>query len=308
LFDAALREAIEQAAGRKGTADAALGELTTLGCGGAAAFLIEAESAANLAGILQAAAGSGIDWFVLGRGSNLLVADSGWPGLIIRLAGALKECSLQEGGRLECGGGASLPRAAAVAAEAGLSGLEPLAAIPGSIGGAIAMNAGAWGTAIGDLTEAVEICLPGETRRLEASELRFSYRKLELPPAAVVTRAWLQLETGMPDHIRAVTAEFRNRREKSQPAGRSCGSVFRNPPGDQTAGELLDRAGCKGRTVGGASVSQQHANFIINQGGATTADIVALMDECRQRVFEQSGVVLEPEVQILGDILLRPVA
>jgi len=305
LFDAAIREAIEQAAGRKGTADAALGELTTLGCGGAAAFLIEAESAGSLAGILKVAAANGIDWFVLGRGSNLLVADSGWPGLVVRLAGALKECSLQQDGRLQCGGGASLPRAAAIAADAGLSGLEPLAAIPGSIGGAIAMNAGAWGTAIGDLTAAVEICLPGETRRLEASELRFSYRRLELPPDAVVSRAWLEFETGMPDHIRAVTAEFRNRREQAQPGGRSCGSVFRNPTGGKTAGELLDGAGCKGLTIGGAIISEQHANFILNQGGATAADIVALMDECRHRVFEQSRIVLEPEVRLLGDIRLE---
>ena len=307
MFDPAARAEIEQAAGRKGTSAAGSGRLTTLGCGGKVAFFIETDSSESLAAVMGVAAARGIDWFVIGRGSNLLVADSGWDGLVIRLTGKLKECTVLADGRLECGGGAALPRVATVAAKAGLSGLEALAGIPGTIGGAVAMNAGAWGTAIGDLTEKVLVCLPGACRTLEADSPEFSYRACELPVGSVVSRVVLALKPGEPEGIRAAMKDYRGRRERSQPAGeRTCGSVFRNPTGEKSAGELLDRAGCKGLTIGGAAVSLTHANFIVNQGGASAADIIGLIDECRARVYRKFGVTLELEVKLLGDIGLRP--
>jgi UDP-N-acetylmuramate dehydrogenase len=307
LFDQKLLEEFEAAAGHEGTSGASLDRLTTLGCGGPAALLMETASPESLAAVLDVAAAHSVEWFILGYGSNLLVADTGWDGLVIRLTGDLKECKAEAGGRLECGAGASLTRAASIAATAGLSGLEPLAGIPGTIGGAIAMNAGAWGAEIGSLVAMVLICLPGECRELEADELKFSYRHCELPTGSVITRSVLTLEPGDPETIRESMAGYSRRRGDSQPAGeRTCGSVFRNPPDGASAGELLDRSGCKNLEHGGAAVSQAHANFIINRGGATAADIVWLMDECRRRVLDNSGIVLEPEVRFLGDISLKP--
>lgn len=330
MFDEAARSDLEQAAGKPGTARAGMARLTTIGCGGGAAFLLEADSPEQLAAILEVAARFSLDRFVLGLGSNLLVADSGWDGLVIKLSGKLKDChasvpgevknrqeskkrqeskNRQEagGGQIECGGGASLPRAATTAVDAGLSGLEPLAGIPGTIGGAVAMNAGAWGTSIAELIRRVEISLPGEVRTLEREQLNFSYRQAELPEGSVVSRVVLDLNTGDPEEIRAAAADFRRRRAETQPTGeRSCGSVFRNPETGSSAGELLDRAGCKGLKHGAAAVSQTHANFIINEGGCSAADVIRLMDECRRRVHEKFGVILEPEVKFLGNISLKP--
>lgn len=305
MLDAAVRAALEEAAGRPGAADVSLAGLTTLGCGGPAAFLIEADSAARLAAILDVVNAGGLPWFVLGRGTNLLVADSGWDGLIIRPAGGLTVCE-QEGELLRCGAGVPLPRAAGIAAEAGLSGLEPLAGIPGSIGGAITMNAGAFGRDIGELTESVELCLPGEVRLLTAVEAGFAYRGTSLPAGAVVASATLRLRPGDPRMVRQATLDYRRQRDASQPKGSTCGSVFKNPPGEKSAGQLLDGAGCKGLSAGGAAVSGQHANFIINQGGATAADVLTLIDRCRELVRESTGILLEPEVRLLGNIGLKP--
>lgn len=304
MLDAGLRAALEKAAGREGAADVTLAGMTTLGCGGPAALVIVAGDTAALAAILATASDSNLDWCVLGRGTNLLVSDRGWEGLVIRLTGELASCRA-DGERLHCGAGLPLPRAAALAADAGLSGLEPLAGIPGSVGGAVAMNAGAFGANMGDLTESIEICLPGETRLLGAGEAGFAYRSANLPPDAVVASATLALKAGDREAIRQATQDFRRRRDSSQPKGSTCGSVFKNPPGGKSAGRLLDEAGCKGLSAGGAVVSEQHANFIINRGGASAADVLELMNCCRQRVRESSGILLEPEVRLLGDIELK---
>ena len=313
MSEAALPEAaavadLEQAAGSAGTANASLGSLTAIGCGGPAAFLVEAASAGRLAAVLAAIERHSLPWMVVGLGSNLLVADAGWHGVVLRLTGELKDISVS-GERLACGGGAPLPRAAATAQRAGLSGLEPLAGIPGTIGGAVAMNAGAFGASIGGLVESVELCLPGEVSTRSGDMLEFGYRGAALPAGSVVSRVILTLAPGAPPAIAGRMDELRARRERSQPSGRSCGSVFKNPgpeAGGLSAGRLLDEAGCKGMAAGGAAVSEKHANFIINRGGARTADVVALMDRCRRRVFERSGIVLEPEVRLIGPVALEP--
>ncbi len=302
----AARARLEEAAGSKGEAGLELGRLTTIGCGGPAAFFIEADSTAHLEAILASASDQGLPWFLLGRGSNLLVADEGWPGIVIRLTGALKKCS-REGERLDCGAGITLSRAAAAALDAGLSGLEPLAGIPGSVGGAVAMNAGAFGAAIGDLVQSVEICLGGETAVLDHDGLEFGYRSARLPAGGVVARAMLKLKPAKAAQISNLMSMFSGRRASSQPVGgRTCGSVFKNPPGEKSAGELLELAGCKGERSGGAIVSPAHANFIVNEGGAKAADVLDLMNICRRRVHESFGVVLEPEVRLLGGAGLDP--
>lgn len=266
--------------------------------------MLEVDSASRLAEVLATAVAREIPWFVIGKGSNVLIADSGWPGLVIQLAGELKLFDI-EAGRVDAGGGVTLSRLAAAAAEAGLTGLEPLALIPGTVGGAVAMNAGAYGSAIAHVVESVELCLPGELRQVPRDELSFSYRRCLLPADAIVSRVVLRLVTADPEGVRAAMNDFKSRRRRTQPAGgRTCGSVFRNPP-DSSAGELLERAGCKGMRAGDAEISIVHANFIENKGAARAADVLKLMNECRRRVHESFGVILEPEVRLLGDIELE---
>lgn len=306
LLKDAVRADLEEAAGRSGSEGVRLSSMTTIGCGGPATFLIEAENSARLAAILEVALSHDLPWFVLGLGSNLLVSDEGWQGIVIKLSGDLRLCKRQ-GSRLECGGGAPLPKAAAAAAGAGLAGLEPLAGIPGTVGGAVAMNAGAFGSSIGELVEEVEICLPGQIKLLGNNLLEFGYRRSNLPAGSVVSKVTLSLVPADPGTVNDNLLHFRRRRESSQPVGkRTCGSVFKNPVGEKSAGELLDLAGCKGLSSGGAVVSHAHANFIINSGGATAADVVNLMNICRRRVHERFGVALEPEVKLLGNIYLDP--
>lgn len=306
MLESSVRSRLEQAAGRPGSEAEPLARYTTMGCGGPAAFMVEVGSADELAAVLAVVEAEALPWFVLGRGSNLLVADDGWDGIVIRLTGDFKDFSIED---LTVDAGAAVPlsRLAAAAAEAGLTGLEPLALIPGTVGGAVIMNAGAYGTAIADLVVTVEVCLPGEVRRLSRSEVPFSYRRCDLSGLTVVSRATLELAAGDPAAIRAEMKGFQERRSRRQPPGKSCGSVFKNRP-EAGAGELIERAGCKGLRAGDAEVSTVHANFIINKGNATAADIITLMNECRRRVLAQSGILLEPEVKLVGDIFLEPLS
>lgn len=305
MSDAVLRRDLEQAAGGPAETDIPFSRMTTIGCGGPAAYVVAADGSQTLAAILDVASGYHLPWFVLGLGSNLLVADNGWRGVVIRLTGNLRECR-RRGDGLECGAGASLPRVARLAWEEGLTGLEPLEGVPGTLGGAVAMNAGAFGMSIGDKVEWVEVALPGKVSRLDADQLGFAYRSCRLPAGAVVSRAALRLSPGDRDAIRRSMKVYLSRRETSQPRGvRTFGSIFRNPGGEAGAGELLDRAGCKQLSCGAAAVSGTHANFIVNSGGATAADIITLMDACRHRVHQRFGIVLEPEVRFLGDIGLK---
>lgn len=304
LDESAVKE-LESAAARPGEKNAPTSGFTTIGCGGPAAFIIEADSSERLAAILAVASRHEIPWFAIGRGSNLLVADSGWDGLMVRLAGDLRLCS-RRGDRINCGAAALLPQVIMFAAGEGLSGMEPLGSIPGTLGGAVAMNAGAFGTAIGDLVETVEVCIPGETRTLDAASISFGYRQSSLPAGSVVTRATLVLKPGDPEAITDSIMSFRQKRNERQPRGQTFGSVFKNPGGDNAAGSLLEQAGCKGMASGAAAVSEVHANFIINRGGASAADVLDLMNQCRRRVYDRFKVVFEPEVRLIGDLKLSP--
>ncbi|CAN0449284.1 unnamed protein product, partial [Phaeothamnion confervicola] len=235
---------------------------------------------------------------VVGRGSNLLVADEGFRGLVLRLVGRLTAISVR-GTDLWCGGGASLPRAVQRSAAHGLEGLEWGASIPGTVGGAVAMNAGAHA---GELAEALRwavICGPQGRRRVGVEELRLGYRRSALAPGEVVAAAGFALRPGDPVAIAARLAEFRAHRRATQPQGvRTFGSVFTNPPGD-SAGRLLEAAGCKGLAVGGARFSPVHANFIEASPGCLTADVLTLMGEGRRRVLDAGGPALAAEVRYL---------
>ncbi len=286
--------------------DFPLKRLTTVRTGGPADFYTRPDSAERLAELLAWTNIDGIEVGVVGSGSNLLVADAGFRGLVMKLDGALASIE-RDGNRLLCGGGARLPQASARAARDGLSGLEFGVNIPGTVGGAVKMNANAYGGDLSRALEWVEVATPSGTDRRVPAELGFSYRRSNLGPREVVARAAFALDPADPDEVKATLAAMRERRKAAQPSGiKTFGSTFKNPddPGAQgrSAGVLLDQAGCRGLQVGGARFSDKHANFVENTGDATTADVIDLMAEGRRRVRERFGVELEPEVQLLGDI------
>jgi UDP-N-acetylenolpyruvoylglucosamine reductase len=287
--------------------DFPLARLTTIRTGGRAELFARAGSMAGLERLLRWAKEEGVeDVGVIGSGSNLLVADTGVSGLVIKLDRALAKIEHRDA-HLVCGGGARLPQAAARAAALGLAGLEFGVNIPGTVGGAVRMNANAYGGELGRVLEWVDVTTAEGTERRRPQELGFAYRRSNLAPGEVVARASFALERGDRDAIKAVLADMRSRRKAAQPSGiKTFGSTFKNPDdpsaAGRTAGELLEQAGCAGLKVGGARFSPKHANFIENvDGQATTADVLALMAEGGRRVEETFGVRLEAEVQVLGD-------
>jgi UDP-N-acetylenolpyruvoylglucosamine reductase len=292
--------------------DFPLARLTTIRTGGAGQFFARPGSIGELERLLAWAAESKLEVGVVGSGSNLLVADAGVRGLVVKLDNELTTIELGGGdGRLLCGGGARLPSVSAVAARAGLSGIEFGVSIPGTVGGAVRMNANAYGGALADVLEWVDVVSAVGTTRRTPDQLGFSYRRSNLRSGEVVARAGFKLEPADEAHVKATLADLRGRRKEAQPAGiKTFGSTFKNPDDPRaegrTAGQLLDAAGCRGLRVGGVGFSAKHANFVENLGGATTADVIALMAAGRERVRQEFGIELEPEVQPLGPVEFPP--
>jgi UDP-N-acetylmuramate dehydrogenase len=286
--------------------DFPLARLTTVRTGGRADHYARPDTADRLTELLRWAREQSIDVGVVGSGSNLLVSDDGFPGLVLKLDGDLATIA-PEGERLICGGGARLPKASARAAQLGLSGLEFGVNIPGTVGGAVKMNANAYGGDLSRVLEWVEVASADGLERRRPEELGFAYRRSNLRPGEVVARASFALERAEPESVKATLAEMRAQRKAAQPSGiKTFGSTFKNPDDPRaegrSAGVLLDAAGCRGLAVGGARFSEKHANFVENMGDATTADVIALMAEGRRRVRERFGLELEPEVQLLGSV------
>ncbi len=287
--------------------DYPLARLTTVRTGGTAELFARPDEERKLAELLGWAASEGLAVAVVGSGSNLLVSDAGYRGLVVKLDGRLSGIERQ-GTCLVCGGGARLPSAAAQAARWGLSGLEFGINIPGTVGGAVKMNANAYGGELGRVLEWVNVCTAGGVERREPSQLGFAYRRSNLQPGEVVSRGSFRLSEGEVAEIKGTLAEMRGKRRDAQPSGiKTFGSTFKNPADDRraegrTAGQLLEAAGCRELRIGGARFSEKHANFVENAGGATTADILALMAEGRRRVHARFGISLEPEVQVLGEL------
>jgi UDP-N-acetylmuramate dehydrogenase len=281
-----------------------LSRLTTVGTGGPARWFARPSDEDELHDCLAWAAAEDVAVRVVGLGSNLLPADSGYDGLVLRLDGGLAKISI-EPPLVRCGGGSSLAAIVRLTRDAGLSGVEFGCAIPGTVGGAVRMNAGAYGHEMREpLAEAVVVSARG-TRRGGPEQLGLRYRGSDIGPDEVVARAVLRLTPADPEDIRATIRGMQDRRTAAQPRKvRTFGSVFKNPPGDRTSGQLLEACGLKGFAIGGARISPVHANFIENDGGATSADVVALMAEARRRARERFGVELEHEVELLGDIAL----
>ena len=286
--------------------DYPLDRLTTIRAGGRADIFARPRSEEELLDLLRSSAESGIAVEVVGSGSNLLVADDGFRGMVLKLDGELARID-RDGSRLVCGGGVRLPSAAAKAASWGLSGIEFGINIPGTVGGAVRMNANAYGGQLASVLETVRVCSGDGATERRAGELGFAYRSSSLRPGEVVSGASFRLASADPQSVKATLAEMRGMRREAQPAGiKTFGSTFVNPSpdrsGGRTAGQLLEAAGCKGLQVGSARFSPKHANFVENAGGATTADVLALMAEGRRRVHERFGIALEPEVQVLGSV------
>jgi UDP-N-acetylmuramate dehydrogenase len=283
-----------------------LARRTTVRTGGKADFYARPSTNSQVVELLAWASSEGLPVGVIGSGSNLLIADKGFRGLVIKLDGHLTEVHFEGDGVLS-GAGARLPGLAAKTAEHGLSGLEFGVNIPGTVGGAIRMNANAYGGELASVLEWAEVATPEGIERRTPEDFEFTYRHSNIAGYQVVTRAQFRLSASTPEAVKTKLADLRDRRKAAQPAGiKTFGSTFKNPEDPRaegrTAGQLLEAAGCKGLEQGGARFSPKHANFVENFDDATTADVVALIAVGRERVQKQFGIRLETEVQVLGEV------
>jgi UDP-N-acetylmuramate dehydrogenase len=282
------------------TADAPLAPLVWFKAGGAAEWLFEPADLADLQAFLSNLDPS-VAVMALGLGSNLIVRDGGVPGVVVRLGKPFARVTLADALTLACGGGASGILVSSSARDAGIAGLEFLRSIPGTVGGFVRMNGGAYGGEVNDILVDCDVVLrSGELVTLPAEALRYSYRHSELPGEAIVVAARFRGHAGEPQAIQAEMDRISARREESQPLrSKTGGSTFKNPA-EMKAWQAVDAAGCHGLTLGGAQVSEKHCNFLLNTGSATGSEIEGLGDEVRRRVKEHSGIELEWEIQRVG--------
>lgn len=283
-----------------------ISKLTTLGTGGPARWFAQPETVEELVELLGWAEEQGVPVAPVGLGSNLLAADEGFPGLVLKLAGVLAVAKVGDG-RMVAGGGTPLAVCLHRARSAELGGIEFVCAIPGTVGGAVWMNAGAYGGDISGVLVQALVADSRGTRWRTPEELGLTYRRSALRPGQIVAGAELELVKRPFEEIKRTVAEMQARRKEAQPTNRrTFGSVFKNPDHELTAGRLLEACGLRGHRIGGAQISPKHANFIENADGARSADAVALIAEARRRALARFGVRLEPEVQLLGAIEIPP--
>ena len=280
--------------------DEPLSKHNYFGIGGNAAAYFEVSTANELAHVAQLKKRWNVPVAIIGRGSNLLVNDAGYPGIIVRLVGEFNRLEFNRN-RVDVGAGVSLPRLSKIAASHGLSGVEFALGIPGSVGGALIMNAGAWGSSFGDLVERIRVMTDeGELIDLSRDDAEFSYRHSGLKSYFCVTGAILTLTPGDVQEVDNLMQDLYNQKITSQPfAEENAGCMFKNPPG-HSAGKLIDECGLKGYRVGGAEVSKIHGNFILNLDNATAHDVLSLVRHIQNHVKRERGVDLEMEVQLLG--------
>ncbi len=288
--------------GERVSFDEPMSKHTSLRVGGPADALARPASRAELARVIALCREHKLPLHVLGAGFNTIVPDAGLRALVLRLSG-LRTLERDDAGGVRAESGASHASVTRFCSEQGLSGLEFAVGIPGSVGGWLAMNAGIGSREMKDVVDRIELMDPatGHVQELDAEQIRFRYRALEVPAHSVLLAARFRLQPAEPEEIRAQMRQLLTRRRETQPIDQlSCGSVFKNPPGN-TAGRLIESAGLKGQREGGAEISTVHANFIVNRGGATTADVLRLVDQARTQVLSQFGIQLEPEVRVLGE-------
>ena len=281
-----------------------LARYTSMKVGGPADYFVEVENEAALAELLRLLNRHQENFWVLGNGSNVLISDRGVRGAILRLGREFKKSRWDEAdtATVTTGAAVSIGQLARDAARRGYAGLEFAEGIPGSVGGALYMNAGAYGSELEQLVDRVELMKPGgEPLCLTRAQMAFSYRDSHLPSGAVVMRVRMRLRKEEPAQVSARLREFARKRKASQPSGSpNSGSMFRNPPGDY-AGRLIDAAGLKGTRAGACQISERHGNFIVNQGGAKAVEVRELMELAKREVQKKFGIELAPEVKLLGD-------
>jgi UDP-N-acetylmuramate dehydrogenase len=318
-LEAAAAELAARCPGRV-SRDLPLAPMTTFRLGGHAALFLRAEHDTDLAALAVVLAATRLPVLIVGRGSNLLVADAGWPGVVLHLGQRFRRAEV-DGTELEAGGAMPLPGLAARSASASLGGMAFAVAIPGSVGGGVRMNAGAHGTELADRlvwADVVQVTdppaaggaeqprLPAEPTRVKPYELGFAYRRSALPPGTVVTAARFALTPASEAAVRAEIDEARRWRRDNQPVNQpNCGSVFANPQ-EMAAGRVLEALGMKGERCGGARVSEVHANFIVAADGARAADVLALIRRAMRRARDELGITLRTEVQLVGDFGQEP--
>jgi UDP-N-acetylmuramate dehydrogenase len=292
---------VAAALGERCVFGAPLGARTTYRVGGVAGALLVVEDHDDLARIARVVADTAVDVLVVGKGSNLLVADAGFPGLVLVLGEAFAGIDISDGGTVRAGGATDLPVLARRTAAAGWRGMEWAVGVPGSVGGGVRMNAGGHGSDIAARLERVHVfdVATGQDGTVAAVALDLGYRRSNLRPGQIVTWAEFALQPGDPDVAGAEVSEIVRWRRLHQPGGQNAGSVFTNPPGD-SAGRLVEISGGKGLRLGTAEVSSKHANFIQSRPGGSADDVLALIEELRRRVRAATGVDLVPEVRLVG--------
>ena len=302
-MDDQTRERIRNIGGEAVSYDMPMSQYTTFGVGGNAEAVFKAKNMEGLREMVGYLKGEGIDYLVVGRGSNLLVGDEGLKGVVILLNEGLAsiEAHTAGGPYVKAGAGVVLDRLVNFCTQRGLTGLEFLAGIPGTLGGGVAMNVGAWGKEIKDVINGITILTgEGTVESKGRGDLAFRYRELDLPKGSIILNGSLSLGLDRPASVKKRVISYINDRKKRQPTDmQSAGSVFKNPEGDY-AGRLIEAAGLKGRRVGGAMISPKHANFIVNTGGASASNIMVLMDLAVDTVKEMFDVELIPEIRRVG--------
>ena len=297
----ALESQLRERFGERVRAAMPLAELTSFRIGGPADLFVNVEDETELMHAKAAAYRAGVPCFCLGAGTNLLVSDRGMRGLVVRLGDGFGKIKIDDT-KVVAGAAAAFGALVQAVVDRGLEGLEFGEGIPGTVGGGLVMNAGAFGGEIAKVVTLVHgVTEAGEALALTRDDVKFAYRRTELPSHFIITRVDFELAHGDRERLMSRVAELHAKRASRQPRGvPNAGSIFKNPPGN-FAGKLLEGAGLKGTRLGGAAFSDQHANFIVNLGGAQAAEVRALIDMARNKVKEQSGVLLEPEVRLVGD-------
>ena len=299
-----LVQELKRVAGLTVKIDEPMARYTTMKIGGPADYFLDVETAPALVETLRALDAGRIPFCLVGKGSNVLVSDRGIRGAVLRLGGEFKRISWREEGDralVDVGAAYAVTQLVREAARRGYAGLEFAEGIPGSVGGALVMNAGAYGSEMEKIVERVEGVALGGAVAFRRDEMSFTYRDSHLPSGTVVTSVRLRLEKKDAEELGAKVRALVSKRKQSQPAGYpNSGSMFRNPPGD-FAGRLIEAAGLKGRRIGNAEISPRHANFMVNLGGARAEDVKRLMDLARSEVKDKFNVELFPEVKFLGE-------
>lgn len=301
MWDGSLREEMQETLRGKVLFDVPMSRYTSLQVGGPADALVFPHGESDLEALMGIVRQRQIPYLVMGKGTNLLVRDQGIRGLVVNLSSGFRKTSATAE-RLQMGAGTLLNEMIDFATERGISGLAPLYGIPGTVGGGLAMNAGAWGSEVKERIESVTVMNEdGRTREISREDLIFDYRELRLPEGTIIVEGTFLMERQKEEKIREEIAFYSRKRRETQPLqSSSAGSIFKNPPG-ASAGKIIEELGSKGKKVGGAEVSRIHGNFIINTGDATADHVLELIHLIQKRAFQEKGITLEPEVRIVGE-------